>query len=110
MPKLRLHRILIALAVALLLGAGPGSPLCNASMARTTEAMAMAGCDQSMPMKKFDPASHPPCTSACIGLDHEAPTLARQIVAPAALVRLLVKPLKGVLPDPEIEPPRSERA
>jgi hypothetical protein len=107
---LRLHRFLIALVVALLLGAGPGSPLCKAGLTGSEETMSMAGCDQSMPKKKFDPTSHSACISACIGLEQENPIAAGHIIERPLLSLPIASPLNGMSPDPEIEPPRIDRA
>lgn len=102
---------LLLLFAALLLAAGPGSPLCTAAAAppaeTSVETPAMAGCDMSGPTKKTPHPAHPDCASPCIGIACQAPDM-----TPIGLIKFIpsdtaITRLDGLDPAPEAEPPRS---
>ena len=103
----RLFQSLLLLFAAVLLAAGPGSPLCTAAAAAQTDGPAMAGCDMSGPAKKSPLPAHPDCASPCIGIACRAPDitsigLMKFIPSGTAMARL-----DGLDLAPEAEPPRS---
>ncbi|MBO9697886.1 MAG: hypothetical protein J7499_16960 [Sphingopyxis sp.] len=109
MTRHRPFRFLLLLVAALLLAAGPGSPLCTMARAAETGTAAMADCGMSAPAapaKQDGLHIHPDCASPCIGIDVAAPVLepvrpGRNVQFAAALPRL-----EGIRPLPEIGPPR----
>lgn len=107
MSWLRLHRCLIAFAAALLLSAGPGSPLCTATSAMQAQTGTMAGCEEHVPAKKADTALHAACTAVCKGVDQAAIQFEPRMAERAIPAMRGVAPLEGVSLDPEVEPPKN---
>lgn len=106
MMRRRLFQSLLLLFAAVLLAAGPGSPLCTAAAAQA-DGLAMAGCDMSGPAKKKSLPAHPDCASPCIGIACRAPEM-----TPIGLMKFVpsgtaMTRLDGLDLAPEAEPPRS---
>jgi len=101
----RPFRSLVALVVAILIAAGPGSPLCSIAIAQT-EMPAMAGCDMSGPAKDKTVAPHPDCATPCVAIACPAPDITVRPVKPVPPESPVLR-LTGVTPPPETEPPRS---
>ncbi|WP_137754193.1 hypothetical protein [Sphingopyxis sp. L1A2A] len=107
MTRQRLFRSLLLLFAAVLLAAGPGSPLCTAAAATQTAGLAMAGCNMSGPAKTKPLPAHPDCASPCIGIACLAPDM-----TPIGLMKftpsvIAMTRLDGLDLAPEAEPPRS---
>jgi len=107
MMRQRLFQSLLLLFAAVLLAAGPGSPLCAAAAATQIDGPAMAGCDMSGSAKEKSLPAHPDCASPCIGIACRAPDIApisskKFIPSDTAMARL-----DGLDAAPEAEPPRS---
>lgn len=103
MMHLRPFRSLIALVVAILIAAGPGSPLCSIARAAMP---AMAGCDMPGPAKDKSVPPHPDCASPCVAIACPAPAIADRPAKPAPPESRVLR-LAGIVPIPETEPPRS---
>ena len=101
----RPFRSLVALVVAILIAAGPGSPLCNIALART-QMPAMTGCDMSGPAKDKTVAPHPDCAAPCVAIACPAPDIAVRPVKTLPPESPVLQ-LTGVTSPPEAEPPRS---
>lgn len=101
----RPFRSILVLAAALLLAAGPGSPLCGIALARA-DMPAMAGCDMPEPAKDKSVPPHPDCASPCIGIACIAPGIAARPAKPLPPESPVLR-LTGVMLPPEAEPPRS---
>ncbi|MEI4506749.1 hypothetical protein WBQ88_01520 [Sphingopyxis sp. CCNWLW253] len=107
MMRWRLFQSLLLLVAAVLLAAGPGSPLCTAAAAAQTAGPAMAGCDMSAPAKKTPLPAHPDCASPCIAIACPAPDIG--LASPEKFIPsdTTMARLDGLDPVPEAEPPRS---
>lgn len=101
----RPFRSLVALVVAILIAAGPGSPLCSIALARAGTP-AMAGCDMPRPAKDKAVPPHPDCASPCVAIACAAPDIAVRPARPVPPESPVLR-LSGIVPVPEIEPPRS---
>lgn len=107
MMRQRLFQSLLLLFAAVLLAAGPGSPLCTAAAAAPIEGASMTGCDMSGPAKKASHPAHPDCASPCIGIAGGVPDIAPIDLKKIIPSDTMMARLDGVDPVPEIEPPRS---
>ncbi len=105
MMRWRPFRSLVALVIAIMIAAGPGSPLCSIALARA-EMPAMAGCDMPGPAKDKTLAPHPDCASPCVAIACPAPDIAVRPAKPLPPESPVLQ-LTGLVPPPEAEPPRS---
>lgn len=107
MMRQRLFQSLLLLVAAVLLAAGPGSPLCTAATAAQVDGPAMTGCDMSAPAKKMPLPGHPDCASPCIAIACPAPDIALASPEKFTPSDTAIARLDGLVPVPEAEPPRS---
>jgi len=109
MARHRPFRFLLLLVAALLLAAGPGSPLCTMARAADAGTATMADCAMSAPAapaKQDGLHVHPDCAFPCIGIAVAAPV--PEPVRSGRDLQFATAPprLEGMRPLPEAEPPR----